>query len=253
MTHWFPLGLDALRHKNEVLDGLLRGDRPRPGDDRADDGGAGDRRRRPRRRPRRSSSTCRPSVAPHVTAGTPEQAAEALRPYLDAGFTGFTFNNTIYRTPEQIAVVGELLRMVDQRLRPRSDPPIGPTLPVSPATPARHRGRAGSGGTRLRRRASADRLVAAEGAARGCPPPSTGRAALLELPHACDRQDRRRPRSPRSRRTARSRDRRDDPAPRARPAPSPSGISSERSASGSQTQVPARSRAVASTSSVRRR
>ena len=38
---------------------------------------------------------------PHMNAGTPEQAAEALQPYLDAGFTGFTFNNTIYRTPER--------------------------------------------------------------------------------------------------------------------------------------------------------
>jgi hypothetical protein len=35
-----------------------------------------------------------------------------LRPYLDDGFTGFTFNNSIYRTTDQIAVLGELLRMV---------------------------------------------------------------------------------------------------------------------------------------------
>lgn len=38
--------------------------------------------------------------------------AEALRPYLDAGFTGFTFNNSIYRTPEAIGRVGELLHLV---------------------------------------------------------------------------------------------------------------------------------------------
>jgi alkanesulfonate monooxygenase SsuD/methylene tetrahydromethanopterin reductase-like flavin-dependent oxidoreductase (luciferase family) len=48
----------------------------------------------------------------HVTVGTPEQMAEALQPYLEAGFSGFTFNNSIYRTPEQIARVGELLRLV---------------------------------------------------------------------------------------------------------------------------------------------
>jgi len=35
-----------------------------------------------------------------------------LQPYLEAGFTGFTFNNTVYRTPEQIAAVGELLRLI---------------------------------------------------------------------------------------------------------------------------------------------
>ena len=40
MTHWFSLGLDALKHKTEVLERLLRGDRPRSGYDRADDGGA---------------------------------------------------------------------------------------------------------------------------------------------------------------------------------------------------------------------
>jgi alkanesulfonate monooxygenase SsuD/methylene tetrahydromethanopterin reductase-like flavin-dependent oxidoreductase (luciferase family) len=50
---------------------------------------------------------------PHVTAGTPEQTAEALQPYLAAGFTGFTFNSTIYRTPEAIGYVGELLRLVE--------------------------------------------------------------------------------------------------------------------------------------------
>jgi prevent-host-death family protein len=41
--------------------------------------------------------------------GTPAQAAEGLKPYLDAGFSGFTFNNTLYRTAEQIGLVGEVL------------------------------------------------------------------------------------------------------------------------------------------------
>ena len=49
---------------------------------------------------------------PFVAVGTPEQMAEGLRPYLDAGFTGFTFNNSIYRTPEPIGQVGELLRLI---------------------------------------------------------------------------------------------------------------------------------------------
>ena len=40
---------------------------------------------------------------------------DRLRPYIDAGFTGFTFNNTIYRTPEDIALVGELLELVGDR------------------------------------------------------------------------------------------------------------------------------------------
>jgi alkanesulfonate monooxygenase SsuD/methylene tetrahydromethanopterin reductase-like flavin-dependent oxidoreductase (luciferase family) len=53
-----------------------------------------------------------PERRPFVTAGPPAQTAEALRPYIDAGFTGFTFNNSIYRTPEAIERVGELLRLV---------------------------------------------------------------------------------------------------------------------------------------------
>src|SRR4029078_1583304 len=50
---------------------------------------------------------------PFVKAGTPEQMADELKPYLNAGFTGFTFNNSIYRTTDQIAVIGELLRIVE--------------------------------------------------------------------------------------------------------------------------------------------
>jgi alkanesulfonate monooxygenase SsuD/methylene tetrahydromethanopterin reductase-like flavin-dependent oxidoreductase (luciferase family) len=48
----------------------------------------------------------------HVQAGPPEYAADALRPYIDAGFTGFTFNNPIISTPEAIGAVGELLQLV---------------------------------------------------------------------------------------------------------------------------------------------
>ena len=53
-----------------------------------------------------------PERRPFVAAGTPEQMADAIRPYLDAGFTGFTFNNSIYRTPDAIGRVGELLRLI---------------------------------------------------------------------------------------------------------------------------------------------
>src|SRR4029079_16529491 len=49
---------------------------------------------------------------PFLNVGTPEQMADAMRPYLDAGFTGFTFNNSVYRTPEAIGRVGELLSLV---------------------------------------------------------------------------------------------------------------------------------------------
>ena len=111
MTHWFPLGLDVLARKT----GLLAGYCEAIGRDPAE--------------------VERTIVAPVLVAateqearsmweelpvdrradttfGTPEAAAESLRPYLDAGFTGFTFRNNAYRTPEQIGILGELLRLV---------------------------------------------------------------------------------------------------------------------------------------------
>ncbi len=111
MTHWFPLGMDVLHHKNEVLERYC-----------AEIG-------------RDPSSIERTMAAPvvvavsdaearafvqtlpeerraHVIAGTPAQMADAIRPFLDAGFTGFTFNNSIYRTTEQISAIGELLRLI---------------------------------------------------------------------------------------------------------------------------------------------
>jgi len=45
-------------------------------------------------------------------AVTAEQAAEFLRPYIDAGFGGFTFNNTVLPTVEAIGLAGEMIKMV---------------------------------------------------------------------------------------------------------------------------------------------
>ena len=111
MTHWFPLGMDALRHKNEVLAGHCEAIGRDP------------------------ATIERTMATPVIVAGTPaaaeaalarlpperrravsavppEQAAEILRPYLDAGFTGFTFNNVLFSSPEGIAEVGEVLRLI---------------------------------------------------------------------------------------------------------------------------------------------
>jgi hypothetical protein len=41
-----------------------------------------------------------------------DEAAEYLRPYLDAGFGGFTFNNPTLPTPEAIARAGELIKAI---------------------------------------------------------------------------------------------------------------------------------------------
>jgi alkanesulfonate monooxygenase SsuD/methylene tetrahydromethanopterin reductase-like flavin-dependent oxidoreductase (luciferase family) len=111
LTHWFPLGMDALRRKSDLLDGYCEA----IGRDPA-------AIERTMATPVVVGATAAeaealrewlpPDRRPHVFAGTPPQAAEALRPYLDAGFTGFTFNNNLYRRPEQIAVLGELLRLI---------------------------------------------------------------------------------------------------------------------------------------------
>jgi F420-dependent oxidoreductase-like protein len=111
MTHWFALGVDVLKHKNEVLEGYCEGIGRDPATIErtmtapvviaADDRQAAELMERvpPDRR-----ATVRPV--------TPARAAEELRPYLDAGFTGFTFNNTILSSPEAVAVAGEALRLI---------------------------------------------------------------------------------------------------------------------------------------------
>jgi hypothetical protein len=43
---------------------------------------------------------------------TVDEAAERLRPFLDAGIRGFTFNNPMMPTPEAIALGGELRNLL---------------------------------------------------------------------------------------------------------------------------------------------
>ena len=111
MTHWFPLGFETLSHKTEVLEGYCAAIGRDPATIE-----------RTMASPVIVAATelearsyldrIPPERRPFVAAGTPDQAAEALQPYIEAGFTGFTFNNPIYRTPEQIALVGEVLRLI---------------------------------------------------------------------------------------------------------------------------------------------
>ena len=50
-----------------------------------------------------------------ATVANVEQAAEMIGKYMDAGFGGFTFNNNVYQTEESIALVGELIKVVNGR------------------------------------------------------------------------------------------------------------------------------------------
>jgi len=111
MTHWFPLGLEVLQHKSDLLGSYCEAIGRDPATIERTmaapvivAGSAADAETALERIP--------PERRPFVAIGTPEQMADRIRPYLDAGFTGFTFNNSIYRTPEAIGYVGELLRLI---------------------------------------------------------------------------------------------------------------------------------------------
>jgi len=47
-----------------------------------------------------------------MTAATVPQAAEFLEPYIEAGFGGFIFRNATARTPEAVALIGELIKLM---------------------------------------------------------------------------------------------------------------------------------------------
>ena len=111
MTHWFPLGMEALQRKTDLL--------RKYAEEIGRDPSQIDRTMATPVVVAGSDAEAKaivdklpPERRPWIKVGVPEQAAEALRPYIDAGFTGFTFNNSIYKTPEQIARIGELLQLV---------------------------------------------------------------------------------------------------------------------------------------------
>ena len=111
MTHWFPLGFDILRHKNEVLEGYcaeigrdpatIERTMAAPVVVARDEAAKG-----------AILAAVPPERRPYIQGGTPQEAADALKRWIDAGFTGFTFNNTFYKTPEQIALVGEVIGLI---------------------------------------------------------------------------------------------------------------------------------------------
>ena len=111
MTHWFPLGFDTLRHKNEVLvrhceefgrdPATIERTMATPVLLAANDQEA-----------KATLERLPAERRPYIKIGTPDQAADVLRPYIDAGFTGFTFNDNVLGTPEKIGFAGELLRLL---------------------------------------------------------------------------------------------------------------------------------------------
>jgi F420-dependent oxidoreductase-like protein len=118
MTHWFALGLDGLKHKTEVLERYCEeiGRDPSTIERTA---GAPVIVTETEAQGKAILEQIPADRRPFIKVGTPDQAAELIRPYIEAGFTGFTFNNNLYKTPEQIARVGDLLKMV------ASEAPVG--------------------------------------------------------------------------------------------------------------------------------
>jgi F420-dependent oxidoreductase-like protein len=111
MTHWFALGLEAMQRKTDILFGYCAEIGRDPAsiervlgapvmifDDPAD------------------AEPFLAHMPPDRRAGmrvvTPAQAVQELQPYIDAGFTGFTFNNTMYPTPRDIARLGDVLSRI---------------------------------------------------------------------------------------------------------------------------------------------
>ncbi len=114
ITHWFAIGVEILKHKTDVLFGYCAEIGRDPASieravnapvivDAGTDDVAGVRAYVERLPPERRRN---------LFVGTPEQCAHELQPYLDAGFIGFTFSNTTYRTPDSIRAIGETLRLI---------------------------------------------------------------------------------------------------------------------------------------------
>jgi F420-dependent oxidoreductase-like protein len=111
MTHWFAGSMDGLRHKIEVLEAHCEtvgrdpstivktlGSPVLPVATEADAKAALER------------------IAPErravLTPATPDHGAELLANYIAEGFIGFTFGNTMLASAEDIAVAGEMLRLL---------------------------------------------------------------------------------------------------------------------------------------------
>jgi F420-dependent oxidoreductase-like protein len=111
MTHWFSARMEVLRHKSEVLERHCAsvgrdpativktlGSPVLPVASQKDAEAA--------------LSQIVPERRAALTPMTPEQGAERLSTYVEAGFTGFTFGNTMLPTAADIEVAGEMLQFL---------------------------------------------------------------------------------------------------------------------------------------------
>ncbi len=108
-AHWFPLGLEVLQHKHELLDRYCEEIGRDPATvirtmaapvllvEHERDGEAALARIPPERRRA-------------MIPATPDRAVEIIEEHVAAGFGGFTFSNQMLPTPASIGLAGELIR-----------------------------------------------------------------------------------------------------------------------------------------------
>ncbi len=111
ITHWFASTVDDVKHKTEVLERHCEAVGRDPSTITRTIGAPfvlardeNEIKSLKERIPPERLAMFRPML--------PEQAAETLRRFMDAGIGGFTFGNTNLATPEQIATAGELKNLV---------------------------------------------------------------------------------------------------------------------------------------------
>ncbi|HEY8199613.1 MAG TPA: LLM class F420-dependent oxidoreductase [Candidatus Limnocylindrales bacterium] len=110
-THWFAGSVDSLRHKTEVLEQHCEAVGRDPATIVKTIGSpvlpVADEHQ---------AAVALERIAPErraaLTPATPQRAAEILSGYVEAGFTGFTFGNTMLPTTDSIAVAGEVLQLL---------------------------------------------------------------------------------------------------------------------------------------------
>jgi F420-dependent oxidoreductase-like protein len=111
MSHWFGGSLEELRHKTEVLERHCEAEGRDPSTI-VRLMGSPVLLMENERQAQAILDRLPPARRAAFTPATPERAAEVLRPYIDAGFGGFTFNNPTLATPEAIGLGGELIKLL---------------------------------------------------------------------------------------------------------------------------------------------
>lgn len=111
IVHWFISSVDAFRHKNEVL---LRHCEEVGRDPTTITRtiGAPVMLVADQRAAETTAAHLPAELRGRVTPAAPEQAAEMLRPFMDAGVQGFTFGNPNLNTPELLAAAGRLKQLL---------------------------------------------------------------------------------------------------------------------------------------------